>query len=158
MNQRRLMSKLIHSLIVLTLTGGLVALIDRMPASGPEPRHGPIGRQDMADVQRAERIRGSTIRWTWEEGPTAGMTHEHVFHEDGTVTWRVVEGPRAGHSATEEEYAALRVAEDVYAVSYRAASGYTLTVVLDFQDGEMVGFASGAEEWYPLKGRFEVVE
>lgn len=112
----------------------------------------------MADERRADRIRGSTIRWTWTEGPTSGTTHEHVFHEDGTVTWRVLEGAGAGHSATEDEYAALEVAEDVYAVSYRAASGYTLTVVLDFQDGEMVGFASGAEEWYPLKGRFEVVE
>lgn len=40
----------------------------------------------------------------------------------------------------------------------RGGSGYTLTVVLDFEDGQMVGFASGAEEWHTLKGTFEVVQ
>lgn len=111
----------------------------------------------MADESGIERIRGKTIRWTWTEGPVAGTTHEHVFHEDGTVTWRVLEGPQAGHSATEDEYTVFQVAEDVLAVSYLASSGYTLTVVLNFEDNSMAGFASGAEEWYPLKGKFEVL-
>ncbi len=119
---------------------------------------GSLGVETMANVQGADPIRGKTLRWTWTEGPVAGTTHEHVFHEDGTVTWRVVSGPQAGHSATEDEYALLQVAEDIYAVSYLAASGYTLTVILNFRDNTMVGFASGAEEWYPLKGEFEVVE
>ena len=31
---------------------------------------------------------GPHRRWAWTDGPTKGMTHEHTFHEDGTVEWR----------------------------------------------------------------------
>ena len=51
----------------------------------------------------------------------------------------------------------MEVADRVYAVSYLAASGYTLTVVLNFQDQKVVGFASSAKDWHPVRGRFEVV-
>jgi len=44
------------------------------------------------------------------------------------------------------------------AVSYQSPeSGYTLTVVLNFNDHKMVGFASGASEWHPVKGTFKVL-
>lgn len=88
----------------------------------------------------------------------AGTRHEHEFNEDGTVVWRVVEGPQAGHSATEDEYAAVKVADGIFALSYLASSGYTLTAILDFADNQMVGFASGAGDWYPMKGTFEVID
>ncbi len=51
----------------------------------------------------------------------------------------------------------MPIAETVCLVSYLAASGYTLTVVLDFRDRRMIGFASGAKEWYPVQGSFEVM-
>ncbi len=119
--------------------------------------HRSEGQGEMTSQNIADEIAGKTIRWTWTEGPVAGTTHEHEFNEDGTVVWRVVEGPQAGHSATEEEYAALEIADGVIAVSYLAASGYTLTVVLNFEDNSMVGFASGADRWHPMKGTFEVI-
>ena len=113
----------------------------------------------MAHEHRAAEIRGKTIRLTWTEGPTKGATHEHVFHEDGTVEWRSTDGPTKGNTAKEKpEYGAMKVADGIYVVSYLAGSGYTLTVVLNFQEGRMVGFASGAKEWYPVQGTFEVVE
>jgi len=31
-------------------------------------------------------------------------------------------------------------------------------VVLNFRDQQLIGFASGAKEWYPLRGTFEVVK
>ena len=105
----------------------------------------------------ADSIKGRTIRWTWSEGPTAGVTHEHLFSDDGTVTWQVLSGPQEGHSAEEKEYEVFEVSETVYAVSYLAASGYTLTVVLNFETGEMFGFASGQDQWFPGRGTFEVV-
>lgn len=65
---------------------------------------------------------------------------------------------RPGQPAKERPaYAAIGVAADISLVSYLASSGYTLTVVLNFQDRSIVGFASGAKEWYPLRGRLEVV-
>lgn len=110
----------------------------------------------MADVQRTEEIRGKTIRFVWKGGPTEGTTHEHVFHEDGTVEWRDVKEPQKDGPAKERpKYAAIRVEDGIYLVSYLAGSGYTLTVVLNERDKSLVGFASGAKEWFPVQGTFE---
>ena len=116
----------------------------------------------MTDVERAPAVRGKTIRMTWTAGPTKGSTHEHVFDEDGTVEWH---DPGARRSAGQEgsaakekpEYAAVRVADDIYAVSYLAGSGYTLTVVLNFREKRIVGFASSSKDWHSVQGTFEVV-
>ena len=113
----------------------------------------------MTNVERAAEIRGKTIRLTWTAGPTKGKTHEHVFHDDGTVEWRDAASPQKGASPTEKpEYAATRVADDIYAVSYLAASGYTLTAVLNFREHKVVGFASSSKDWHPVQGTFEVVK
>lgn len=119
----------------------------------------------MTDIERAAEIRGKTIRFVWAEGPTKGKTHEHVFHQDGTVTWSDVDpskkGQAAGSGGTVKEkpqYAATRVADRTYVVSYLASSGYTLTVVLNFGDQRLVGFASSAKDWYPVVGTFQVVK
>jgi hypothetical protein len=91
----------------------------------------------MATVERAAAVRGKTIRLTWTEGPTKGSTHEHVFHEDGTVEWHEAGAGKSardgsGQAVKEKpEYAGVRVADDIYLVSYLAASGYTLTVIHD---------------------------
>jgi hypothetical protein len=100
----------------------------------------------MTDREAGDPIRGRTIRLTWTEGPTQGKTHEHIFHEDGTVEWGKERVP----------YRALRAGEEVWAVSYLSASGYTLTVALNFRDRTMVGFASSEQNWHPLRGTFEV--
>lgn len=104
-----------------------------------------------------DRIAGATIRYTWTQGPVAGVTHEHVFGRDGTVVWRVLDGPQKGKEATEKQYAAVKVADDIYAISYLAASGNTLTVILNFRDTSLVGFASDARSWYALRGAFQIV-
>jgi MoaF N-terminal domain len=112
----------------------------------------------MTSVQPEAAVRGKTIRLTWTEGPTKGTTYEHVFHPDGTVEWHDPKNPpKPGTAKERPRYGATRVADGIYAVSYLAPSGYTLTVVLNFHDHKMVGFASGAKEWYPVQGTFEVV-
>jgi hypothetical protein len=122
----------------------------------------------MTNVHRAAEVRGKTIRFAWLDGPTKGKTHEHVFHDDGTVEWRDANAPqpaaqavRASGDATAKprvEYAAVKLADEVYLVSYRSNEGYTLTVALDFGDHRITGFASGAKDWHPVSGTFEVVE
>ena len=122
----------------------------------------------MTEMTRASAISGKTIRFIWTDGPTKGKIHEHVFHQDGTVEWhdaatsgsaKPATPPQKGPSAGEKpEYAAIKVADDIYAVSYLAPSGYTLTVVLNFHNRKIVGFASGAKDWHPVRGTFEVVE
>ena len=125
----------------------------------------------MADIPRAGAIRGTTMRWAWTEGPTQGMVHEHVFHDDGTVEWRDAgsappkqpsKDAEGGREATRPErapYAAFEVTPKVFAVSYlSSSSGFTLTVVLNFATGQLVGVASGGKDWFPLRGTFEVVD
>lgn len=121
----------------------------------------------MSDIPRAAAIRGATMRFAWTDGPTKGKVYEHIFHDDGTVEWREVGGPPAKQadrpdSATPARpervpYAAFEVTPEVYAVSYLASSGFTLTVVLNVSTGHLVGFASGSRAWYPLRGTCERV-
>ncbi len=124
----------------------------------------------MKDPEHEGAIRGKTIRLTWTDGPTKGKTHEHVFHPDGTVEWRSTDAPQkvpsedkpkkdeaAKEKKEKVEYAAVKVADGVYAVSYLSGAGYTLTVVLNFHDHKTVGFASSSKEWHPVQGTFAVV-
>lgn len=138
----------------------LVPMISLIPPGLPPPEvPAPENETARAEAPQAARdsVRGRTIRWTWSEGPVAGVTHEHEFRRDGTVKWRVLSGPQKGHEAVEDEYEVFGVSETVAMVSYRAASGHTLTVTLNFETGEMFGFASGRGQWHPGRGIFEVV-
>jgi hypothetical protein len=107
------------------------------------------------DIPRSDAIRGTTMRWSWTEGPTKGKTHEHVFHGDGTVEWREVGG--SGETGERPVYGAFEVGPQMYAVSYLAPSGFTLTVVANLGSGELVGFASNNDSWFPLRGICERV-
>ena len=106
-----------------------------------------------------DKIRGKTLRFSFSDGPAAGKTYEHLFHEDRTVSWRdTAASPHPGASneaGNRPKYAAVKVAQSVYAVSYLSGSGYTLTVVLNFDDHRLVGFASNDKQWFPVKGSFE---
>jgi hypothetical protein len=99
---------------------------------------------------------GRTVRWTFEDGPVAGKTYEHTFNADGSVVYRSIEGANPGKITREMKCAVDSVGGDVVVISYLAASGYTLTVILDFRDHRMVGFASNEKEWYRQQGTFEL--
>lgn len=112
----------------------------------------------------SERVRGKTIRFIWSEGPTKGTAQEHLFHADGTVEWHRVEGDEAaptkpsGGMAERVPYAAMDISNDVSMVSYLARSGYTLTVVLHFTQETIAGIASNEKNWFPVQGRFELMD
>lgn len=86
-------------------------------------------------------ILGRTLRWSYQDGPVKGKTFEHSFAEDGTVTWRDIGGDVKGGEAS-AKYEVAAVTEDVYAVAYLAASGWTLTTVVDARTRRIVSFAS----------------
>jgi hypothetical protein len=109
------------------------------------------------EIERAAAVRGKTIRLTWTDGPTKGRTHEHVFHADGTVEWHEP-GAKGTGGGERPPYAAMQAGADVCLVSYLAGSGYTLTVALDFPSQRVVGAASGAKDWFPVRGTFQVME
>jgi|ERR1041384_927783 len=97
---------------------------------------------------------GNVIRWTFPDGvfPAA---FEHEFRDDGTLTWRILDGPMQGGAGEEKRYSAARIADDVYAVSYLAASGHTLTVVINVKEKRVFGFASNEKEWHALQGTLD---
>jgi molybdenum cofactor biosynthesis protein MoaF len=101
-------------------------------------------------------LSGRTIKWVFDDGPMAGANIEHAFHADGSVTWTLLDGDYKGATAREKAYAAVKVSERVWVVSYRAASGHTLTVVLNLDDGRLYGFASSDKSWEAMRGRFEL--
>jgi hypothetical protein len=108
-------------------------------------------------------ISGRTFRWTFEEGPTAGGTYEHTFGEDGSVSFRKVDGSsdssgdKGDKPKSDTKYASFEVAPEVQLVSYLSDSGYTLTVAMNFETGRLYGFASNDKEWHPVSGRLEIV-
>jgi hypothetical protein len=122
----------------------------------------------------SDPVRGKTIRWTYDDGPMAGKTFEHIFGADGMVAWREADGaeknakppangmqkPKTGKPGTEAkaQYEVAAVNDDVCAVSYLSASGFTLTSVLDFGSGTVVSFASNEKELVKQSGMFEVAE
>lgn len=103
-------------------------------------------------------ITGSTIRWTFDDGPVAGKTFEHVFEADGGVSYRVVDSAKGAKSTREDKYEVAPLSESVCAVSYLASSGYTLTTVLDFSSQRCVAFASNEEGVTVQRGTFSVEE
>lgn len=105
-----------------------------------------------------EPIRGKKVQWTFKDGPTAGKTYEHDFRQDGTVVFREAGASKAkGDAEQPVPYGTARVTDDVHAVSYKSAGGFTLTVVLSFKDRTAFGFASNEKQWFQQKGTFEVV-
>ncbi|MEA3190968.1 MAG: MoaF N-terminal domain [Thermoplasmata archaeon] len=99
---------------------------------------------------------GKTLRWTFEDGPTAGTTFEHSFGADGGVAFRVA--GKDGPWTKAKEFGVAQVAEDVWVVSYLAPeSGYTLTVALNMREGTMAGFASDGKQWFQQTGAFDMV-
>lgn len=116
------------------------------------------GTQPAQEELRMETLSGRTLRWTFVDGPTAGVTFEHTFDPDGSVVWRALDGAFAGASRREKPYGAARIDDRIWVVSYRAESGHTLTVVLDFDTHRATGFASNDETWHQLGGTFQVVD
>lgn len=112
----------------------------------------------MANEPASADLRGRTVRWTFENGPTAGTTFEHRFQEDGSVVWRALDGRMRGASGHEPECATSKVSDNVFVVSYLARSGYTLTVALNTDLKSALGFASNGREWHEMRGTFELVE
>ena len=104
-----------------------------------------------------ESLTGRTLRWKFVDGPTAGVTFEHTFDPDGSVVWRALDGAFAGASRREKPYGAARIDDRTWVVSYRAESGHTLTVALNFANHQATGFASNDQTWHQLNGTFEVL-
>jgi hypothetical protein len=113
-------------------------------------------------TEQTNALAGRTFRWTFNDGPTAGKTYEHVFSPDGTVVFKEVNAaPQAaapGEKGLGTKYASFQIAPNIHLVSYLSNHGYTLTVAMNLDNKELHGFASNDKEWHPVKGTVEVVK
>ena len=98
----------------------------------------------------SDPVRGKTIRWSYDDGPVAGKTFEHTFTADGTVSWREPGTTSGGEPSV--PYQATWITDDVYLVSYLAASGWTLTTLVDTTSGKIVSVASNEKELVIQRG------
>jgi hypothetical protein len=103
-------------------------------------------------------LTGKSIKWSFADGPVAGTLFQHTFHDDGSVTWTILDGTYKGATAREKPCAAVRLSDNTVVMSYLAASGHTLTVALNLDEGRMSGFASSDKEWSVMSGTFEMIE
>ena len=114
----------------------------------------------MAEAK--DPLAGRTFRWTFNDGPTAGKTYEHVFSADGTVVFREAnaapQGAPTGEQQPGAKYASYQIAPNMHLVSYLSNHGYTLTVAMNLDNKQLHGFASNDKEWHPVKGTVEVVK
>ena len=99
-------------------------------------------------------IQGKTFRFSFDDGPMAGKTIEHKFLADGGVLFGAP-GKDAEKMTRVMGYEVAPVNADVCAVSYLGTQGYTLTTILDFKTGRLVGFASNDKQLTLQHGSFE---
>ena len=105
-------------------------------------------------MQMTDPVRGQTIRWVFDDGPTKGKAFEHTFSVDGSVSYKM-----AGTDKTtrEDHYEAARINDDIVTVSYLGSSGWTLTCVLDYRTKNVVGVASNDKQMVVQHGHFETL-
>ena len=94
-------------------------------------------------------VSGKTLHWTYDDGPVAGKQFTHRFGTDGTVVYQ----EHGGAPSQPVKYEVADVADGVYAVSYLASSGWTLTTVVDPKTKRIVSFASNEKSLVVQRGK-----
>ncbi|HWI20744.1 MAG TPA: hypothetical protein VNT81_23480 [Vicinamibacterales bacterium] len=85
----------------------------------------------------------------------AGKSFDHTFSRNGHVMFREVGADPNEKPGVAPQYQVASFGPDVHAVSYLSASGYTLTVILDYKSLKFVAFASNETSLTMQHGTFE---
>lgn len=112
----------------------------------------------METTSHTSRIVGHTIQHTWKEGAFAGGSFKNTYKTDGSATLRCVEGTYKG-TIVEQKIATVRpLGKNFEMVSWLEESGYTVSIVFDFDTMKITGLISNAKEYYPLSGIFTIAD
>lgn len=109
------------------------------------------------DEPNLDRFRGTTQRWTIDAGPLAGTTYDHTFHDDWSVSWRVLTGESQGRFGRARQFYVQPVRADLYLLHYAVAQFDALTVTLDFAAKRLAGFKLVAGTYVPVSGAFQTL-
>lgn len=102
-------------------------------------------------------ITGHSLRFKFADGPMAGRSFDHTFSRNGNVTFKDAGGDPNAKPGSADGYEVASIGQDVHALSYRTASGNTLTVILDFKTLKLVAFASNEKSLTAQQGSFELL-
>ena len=105
----------------------------------------------------ANPVTGHSLRFKFADGPMAGRAFDHTFNRNGQVTFREVGGDPNAKPGSADLYQVASLGHDIHALSYLAANGYTLTVVLDYRTMKLVAFASNDKSLTQQQGSFELL-
>ncbi|MDC1162317.1 phenolic acid decarboxylase [Tenacibaculum sp.] len=97
-------------------------------------------------------LKGKTITWLWTEGAFKGGKYEVSLLNDGKLHWKGLEGGEKGKDGIEKAYKTMKVADNIFTVSWLETVGYTVTVTVNLNKKKTYGIVSNEKEWYPLKG------
>ena len=104
-----------------------------------------------------DRFRGTTQRWSVDAGPLAGTAYDHAFHDDWSLTWRVVAGDLQGRLGRARQFCVQPVRAHLYLVAFTMTPATTMTATVDFTTRRFVGFLAGPGECQPLSGSFQTL-
>ena len=93
------------------------------------------------------------LRFTFDDGPMAGKSFDHVFHKDGSVEF----GAPGAATTTSKDAALVKVADGFFLASYLGPKGYTLTIGIDAEGGKLVAFSSDGKQWSKQVGSFAII-
>jgi len=110
----------------------------------------------MAQNDRIEALLGRTVQFTFADGPSANVTYEHRFNEDGSIDFRAA-GDATAKFSRAKSGTTMKVGDGLFLMSYLSKEGYTLTLLLNVRTLELVGFASNSDVWFQQKGTLEFV-
>jgi hypothetical protein len=103
---------------------------------------------------KSDPISGNTYQLVFEDGPMAKMALEHVFDEEGNVTWTVPDADASSAPLGEFRYEVATVVQNVFAVAYLGPRGHTQTTIFDFNSGKVVAFGSSEQALTTQRGTF----
>jgi hypothetical protein len=135
------------------------------PTTNPTPRQGTTGmttpsptgaKRNPTPKRRTSSLPGSTVDWTFDDGPTKDQAFQHTFGTDGRVTWTMPGAPsKTGAGESEATYQSVGF-EGGEVVTYLAPSGWTLTSVLLHDTGRIIAVASNQDDVIVQQGTFQV--
>lgn len=104
-----------------------------------------------------DRFRGTVQRWSIDAGPLAGSACDYTFHDDWSVSWRVVTGAHQGHGGRAREFRAQAVNAETATVAFSVAPGVTVVATLDFARRRLAGYQVTPTALEPLAGTLRIL-
>lgn len=108
------------------------------------------------DFERVDPFRGTTHRWEVDTGMLAGTIIDCAFHEDWSLVWRVVAGPRQGQAGRSRRFEMQRIRPRLFLLTFSILEDARLAASVDMHSLRLTGYAIRGGSCEALGGSFHV--